>query len=57
MNPLTPEEWLNKHIRNDDWNMLEEQIQDSLWTNNVLEYMKKYAEYLINWKENSNEKN
>ena len=40
---MTAEEFLNKFHNEDDYNILEEQIKDSLWTNNVLVYMKEYA--------------
>ena len=41
-----PEEWLLDNIEEDDWNKLEENIKDSLWTKNVFKYMKGYAEYI-----------
>ena len=40
---MTPEEFLIKFHKPDDYNNLEEQVKDGLWTNNVLIYMKEYA--------------
>jgi len=42
---LTPEEWLNEGCKKFDWNKLEEGLNDTLWTSNVIIYMKEYAEY------------
>lgn len=44
---LSSEEWLNKNIKDDDWNKLKESLNDALWTNNVIRYMKGYAEYIV----------
>ena len=38
------EEQLKENCDLSDWNRLEEQLKDSLWTNNVVEYMKLFAE-------------
>jgi hypothetical protein len=38
------EEWLIKNCKLEDWNRLEEKLSDCLWTNNVIDYMEKYAE-------------
>ena len=40
---MTPEEFLNQFCKPDDYNKLEEQLKDGLWTNNVLIYMRDYA--------------
>ncbi len=40
------EEYLNKHCKPDDWDRLEERLKDSLFTNNVIEYMEQYAAQL-----------
>ena len=42
----TPEEWLTDNVQRNDWNKFQESLSDSLWTNNVLEYMQEYAEYV-----------
>ena len=44
---LSPEEWLKKNIKDDDWYKLEECLNDALWTNNVIKYMREYAEYIV----------
>lgn len=44
---ITPEEWLKINaFKNDIPRIEEEGLNDSLWTNNVLEYMALYAEYV-----------
>jgi hypothetical protein len=41
-NSISPEGWLKENCDLSDWNKLEEQLKDSLWTNNVLKYMEQY---------------
>lgn len=50
LNQLTPEEWLNENVKPEDWNNTQECLPDSLWTNNVLQYMKGYAEAKLSQK-------
>jgi nitrogen regulatory protein PII-like uncharacterized protein len=38
------EDYLKQNILPDDWNKLEENINDALWTNNVIKYMEGYKE-------------
>jgi len=38
-----PEQWLKDNVELNDWNNLEEQLPDTLWTSNVIKYMNKYA--------------
>jgi len=38
-----PEQLLKDNIELNDWNNLEEQLPDTLWTSNVIKYMNKYA--------------
>lgn len=40
---MTAEEYLNEHCKPEDWNNLEESLKDSILTNNVIEYMERYA--------------
>lgn len=40
---MKAEEWLRENVELNDWNKLEECLPDSLWTNNVIRYMEKYA--------------
>lgn len=37
------EDWLNKNCEKTDWNNLEEGLSDTIWTNNVIKYMKGFA--------------
>ena len=43
--PVSPEEWLKINARSNDIPNIEEGLNDSLWTNNVLSYMQEYADY------------
>ena len=40
---ISPEDWLKENCDLSDWNRLEEQLKDSLWTNNVVKYMQEYV--------------
>jgi hypothetical protein len=40
---MSAEEFLNQNHLKDDWSFGEESLKDSLWTNNVLKYMKEFA--------------
>jgi hypothetical protein len=39
---MKAENWLNDNVKDDDWNKLEEGLNDSLWTNNVVKYMEAF---------------
>lgn len=43
---ISPEQWLNEHCKFNDWSSSSETLHDSLYTNNVINYMKEYAEYI-----------
>lgn len=43
---LPVQKWLEENCKPDDWDRLEEGLKDGLWTNNVLDYMKDYADYV-----------
>ena len=40
---MTPEEYLDLNAKGDDFNQITESLKDSLWTNNVIEYMQGFA--------------
>lgn len=40
---MSAEDYLNENVMPDDWSRLEESLNDSLWTNNVIKYMEGYA--------------
>lgn len=43
---MNAEEWLKKNCKPDDWDRIaDDNLNDSLWTNNVIEYMEQYANY------------
>ena len=44
--PLSPEDWLKKHCKLNDWARLEECLNDTLWTGNVIKYMSEYVKYV-----------
>ena len=46
---LTAEEWLKENCKTDDWNGIEDQLKDSLWTNNVIKYMHQYHDYAVSY--------
>jgi hypothetical protein len=43
---LTPEEWLLENCKDVDCDRLMERLSDTMWTRNVVQYMKEYAEYI-----------
>lgn len=48
---LSSEDWLNKNCENNDWDWQgDESVGDSCYTSNVIQYMKKYAEYYYEMK-------
>ncbi len=40
---VNAEEWLNSNCKQNDWAKLEEGLNDSLWTSNVIQYMTEYS--------------
>lgn len=47
------EEYLKENVKPDDWSKLEECLNDSLWTNNVVKYIEGFADLKL--KENIEE--
>jgi len=39
---MKAEEYLKENCKLDDWDSLEENLKDSIWTNNVITYMEDY---------------
>ncbi len=42
---VNAEHYLNEHCEFDDWNNIQDSLQDKLWTNNVVKYMEGYKNY------------
>jgi hypothetical protein len=43
-----PEIFLKKVCKLEDWSSLEDNLNDFISTNNVIKYMREYAEYVLN---------
>lgn len=46
MEMLQAEDWLKSNCKKNDWANIEDDLNDALWTNNVVLYMTEYSEYV-----------